>query len=235
MKKLGASADYREESGEFLCDGIKLLEEAVISGAEISVVLTSAHLPFPLSVDTRVYFAERGLIDSLSPLQHSQDTLFSCRKQPPHDFVYTGGTHILLDGMQDPGNVGTIIRTANAFGMHSLILTGNYADPYNPKTIRASMGAIFRQKIFRMKISDLAALRENGAEFIGAAFGRDCTDVSSADLKEKIIAIGSEGRGLSEKVLDLCGSKITIPVAPECESLNAAAAAAIIIWVASRP
>ena len=232
IKKLGANRSYREENGEFLCDGIKLLEDAALSVAEILTVLTASHVPFPLPVETRVYYADRSLIDSLSPLKNAQDTLFTCRLPQAVKTFEKNGTHILLDRMQDPGNVGAIIRTANAFGIKSVILTDGSADPYNPKTLRASMGAIFRQSLSQASMSELVAMKDYGARFIGAVHAGCCRDVSTVNLKDSIIAIGSEGRGLSNDILALCEQLFTIPISNECESLNAAAAAAIIIWEA---
>ncbi|MDR0491247.1 MAG: RNA methyltransferase [Oscillospiraceae bacterium] len=240
MKKLGAQRSYREECGQFLCDGTKLLEEAVKSGAEILAVLCSSSISFPLPAGARVCSAPRDLIDSLSPLKNAQDTLFVCKMPPSGGFVGAGGTHILLDCMQDPGNLGAIIRTASAFGIKSLILTGKCADIWNTKTIRASMGAIFRQRICRLDIHELGQLKENGIRFIGAVCHGDSGgkgtvgSIFEADLNDAVIAIGNEGQGLSEEVLSLCGEKIEIPIEPECESLNAAAAAAIIMWEARR-
>ena len=232
LKKLGNSRAYREERGEFLCDGIKLLEEAVSSGIEIVSVITSNEIPLALPSNTAIYNADRELIDSLSPLKNSQDTLFSCKTPPNYMDGHSEfkGTHILLDGMQDPGNVGAIIRTADAFNIDSVILTEGCADPFNPKTIRASMGAIFRQRINNVTMAELLALKESGTRFVGAAQGEDCLDIRSVRPDDAIIAIGSEGQGLSSDVLSLCDEKITIPIAPQCESLNAATAAAIIIW-----
>ena len=250
LKKLGASRSYRESCGEFLCDGIKLLEEAVKHGAEITHVLTSSFVPFPLPVETRVHFTDKSVINSLSPLTNAQDTLFVCKipqsgkhvtqsetrdetKDETKDETRGGcdkGTHILLDGIQDPGNVGTIIRTANAFCIDSVILTGGCADPFNPKTIRATMGSIFRQRLCHMTVRELAAHKERGVRLIGATLEENSKDVSRVKLKGSVIAIGNEGRGLSAEVLSLCDEKIRIPISPDCESLNAATAAAIIIW-----
>ena len=233
IKKLGASRGYRESCGQFLCDGQKLLEEAVMCGVEIEAVLTSSHLPFPLPVNTKAYYAERGLIDSLSPLKNAQDTLFTCKTPTPKLRMEAPGTHVLLDSVQDPGNVGTIIRTANAFGIMNVILTDGCADPYNPKTIRASMGAIFRQSIHRPTVPELSGLKNSGLKFIGATLEKNCRKVSEVDYKDTIIVIGSEGRGISEGILALCNERISIPIAPGCESLNAAIAAAIIMWEAT--
>ena len=243
LKKLGSSRSYREESGEFLCDGIKLLEDAVNSGARITAVIASTQIPFPLSVDTRVFFADRDLIDSLSPLKNAQNILFSCKipsfgvlfETETRSSIDKTGVHILLDEVQDPSNVGAIIRTANALRVKSVIMTGGCADPYNPKAVRASMGAIFRQMIYPMSFSELQQQRGAGARFIAAMPGEGSRDITAIELKDAIICIGSEGKGLSENVLSLCDERVTIPLAPGSESLNAAAAAAIIIWEATKP
>ena len=236
MKKLGASRAYREECGEFLCDGVKLLEDAVRSGINITAVLIASPYPypFPLSAGTRVFRTDRVLIDSLSPLKNAQGILFSCKIPTERGLPDPAGTHILLDGVQDPGNVGAIIRTANAFGIDSVLLTGGCADPYNPKTVRASMGAIFRQKTISLDLSELSEIRAGGTLIIGAGLWEDSHDIREACLGGSIIAIGSEGSGISKEILALCGARISIPIASDCESLNAAVAAAIIIWEARR-
>ena len=231
LKKLGASRGYRAESGEFLCDGIKLLEEAVNNDAEITNVLTASCVPFPLPLDTRIAYADRRIIDSISPLQNAQDTVFSCKIPLKSALADISGTHILLDGVQDPGNVGTIIRTANAFGVGSVILTNGCADPYNPKTVRATMGALFRQKIFQATLEELRALCDNGARIIGAIPGGAAL-IPEVAVSGAIIAVGSEGRGLSDEILSMCNEKVTIPISPDCESLNAAVAASIFMWEA---
>ena len=234
IKKLGSDSSYRKSRGQFLCDGIKLLEDAVTCGAEICTVLAASNIPFPLPIETKVYYTDRCIIDSLSPLKNAQDILFVC-KIPDETIKVTipcGG--ILLDSVADPGNVGTIIRTANAFGISCVMLTGECADQYNPKTVRASMGAIFRQNTYNISMSELNDMRCNGRKFIGAMNGAGCSDITKADLSGAIIVIGSEGCGISAGVLSLCSEKFRIPISPECESLNAAVAAAIIMWEVSR-
>ena len=232
MKNLGASRSYREERREFLCDGLKLLEEAVTAGADITNVLASSHLPFPLPVDTSVYFTDSGVINSISTLKNARDTLFTVKMPPSGGFDSCDGTYVLLDGVQDPGNVGTVVRTAFAFGVKGVILTGSCADLYNPKTIRATMGAIFRQKVFSMSSEELAKLRSGGMRFVGAVPGGPGSAVDVI-IKNTVIAVGSEGKGLSEEILELCDESISIPISPDCDSLNAAVAAAILMWEAA--
>ena len=231
IKKLAADSSYRKQCGEFLCDGIKLLEEAVGCGVEIPVVLCSSHIPFPLPLDTQLYYTDFSIINSLSPLKKPQNVLFTCKIpiapiMPKEALV---GTHILLDSLQDPGNVGTIIRTANALGIDSVMLTGGCADPYNPKAIRGSMGAIFRQNVLYVSQNDLIGFKDSGMRIIGAALSDDCRNFTEISYDNAIIAIGNEGSGLSQSVLSICDDTIMIPIAQECESLNAAIAAAIIM------
>ena len=233
IKKLGADRGYSKQCGEFLCDGLKLLAEAIKCNADISVVLTSESIPFPMPLDTRLYYAERSLIDSLSPLKNAQDTIFVCKTPRIAETTINSGIHLLLDGVQDPGNVGTMIRTADAFGIDSVMLTDDCANPHNPKTIRATMGAIFRQDIYHINNDELEALKSGGIRIIGAALSDGCRDFSEVGYNNSIIAIGSEGSGLSEKVLSLCDEKIRIPISPKCESLNAAVAAGIILQFAA--
>jgi TrmH family RNA methyltransferase len=234
VKKLGANRAYRQERGEFLCDGAKLLEEAVKNNADITAVLTTTDICLPEGV--RVLRTTQEMLDVLSPLKTAQNVLFTCKMPKPSDSAPDAageGTHILLDGIQDPGNLGTIIRTANAFGINSVMLINDCADLYNPKTIRASMGAIFRQRVCHVSAPALEKFcTASGLKIIGADL--EGTNVSEISLKNAIIAIGSEGRGLSESVLSMCSNLVSIPMTPECESLNAAAAASIIMWEATR-
>ncbi|MCL2408548.1 MAG: RNA methyltransferase [Oscillospiraceae bacterium] len=234
VKKLGANRAYRQERGEFLCDGAKLLEEAIKSNADITAVFTTADIHLPKGV--RIFRAAQELLDSLSPLKNAQDVLFTCKMPEPSAFTpdsASAGTHILLDGIQDPGNLGTIIRTANAFGISSVILLDGCADLYSPKTIRASMGAIFRQHVYYTNVSELKAFSNRSSlEIVGTTL--EGADVSGISLKNAIIAIGSEGQGLSAPVLSMCRELVSIPMSQGCESLNAAVAASIIMWEAVR-
>lgn len=226
MKKLGSSASYRRETGETLCDGVKLLREALGHGVEVIAVLTSTEVSVPDNV--KVYQVERELIEYVSPMKTPQDVLFSC-KTP--DLADKGDIKnaIILENIQDPGNVGTMIRTANAFSVDTVILTGDCADPFSPKTIRASMGASFRQKMVRMDMDEIAYLKEK-MPIYGAALSDRSVDIGSVSLRNSAVVIGNEGSGLTVEMLELCSGEIIIPMNPDCESLNAGAAAAVVMW-----
>ena len=145
------------------------------------------------------------------------------------------GRYVVLDGVQDPGNVGAVLRTADAFGCTGALLLPGCADPYGPKTLRAAMGAVFRLPLYTVGLEDLPRLlADAGLPLYGAALRDDTEDARALALRRCAIAIGSEGRGLTEGVLALCDRTIKIPMSEHCESLNAAAAATVLLWEAAR-
>jgi len=230
-KKLGANRAYRNEHYQFLCDGWKLLEEAIKCNAVVKSVFSSSPITLLLPESTMVYSVSSEILNSLSPLKNSQDVLFVCEKPQNQVPECKTGTHLLLDNVQDPGNVGTIIRSADAFGIDSIMLTGNSADPYNPKAVRASMGAIFRQRIYNVNLQDIT---QSGAKLIGTSSERHHLDISKANLSDSIIVLGNEGQGISNEISALCDYMITLPISSDCESLNVAVAASIIMWEAHK-
>mgnify|MGYP001144535901 CR=1 FL=1 len=154
---------------------------------------------------------------------------------PPADTLDTARRILMLEGVQDPGNVGTILRTADAFHADGMFLVNGCADLYNPKTLRATMGAVFRCPVWTVGAEELSALlKKSGIPLYGAALREDTLDARAVDYNRCAIAIGSEGRGLTEGVLALCDRTIKIPMSEHCESLNAAAAATVLLWEAAR-
>ena len=230
LRKLGKSKSYRDQCGEFICDGVKLLREALSSNADIGVVLTSEPLDFKLPAKTDVFAVTADIVDSVSPLSNSQSLVFSCLFKETKICDFTKGTHILLDSVQDPGNVGTIIRCANAFGIDGVILAGASADVYNPKAIRATMGALFRQNFYYMNKDKVMELKESGVKFIGTSNKDNAIDIRKTDLSNAIIILGNEGKGISDTLFGCCDEIIKIPMSPGCESINVASAASIVMW-----
>lgn len=231
IRRLAGSAAYRRATGEFLCDSPKLLQEALLWQAEITAVVTISPLP-RLPEHIRQVQVPEDVMASISPVKTPQGVLFTCRlPQLPLPQTLTGRRYVLLDGVQDPGNVGTILRTLDAFDADGLLLTGGCADPYGWKAVRSSMGAVFRRPIYSDTPEELTALlHRSGLPLYGAALREDTVDARQADYTRCTLAIGSEGRGLSREVLDLCDQTIRIPMSDRCESLNAAIAAAVLLW-----
>ena len=237
IRKLSSSASYRREQGEFLCDSPKLLGEALQWQAELCTVVATqgTELP-PLPRNVRVVEVPEDVMASVSPMKTPQGVLFTCRlPQEELPEVLHGAHYMVLDGVQDPGNVGTIWRTADAFACDGLVLLSGCADPYSPKTVRASMGAVFRCKVWTCTAQQMReTLQKSGLPLYGAALRDDTLDARAVDYSRAALAIGSEGRGLTEEVLSLCDKTIRIPMAPQCESLNAAIAATVLLWEAYR-
>ena len=237
IRKLAASAAYRRREGEFLCDSPKLLQEALLWHAPIrTVVASEGKLPLGLPPEVRQAEIPEDVMRSISPMETPQGVLFTCvmerRALPP---TLPGRRYVVLDTLQDPGNVGTILRTADAFCADGVFLVNGCADLYNPKTLRAAMGAVFRCPVWTTEPKEAAALlKGSGIPLYGAALRADTLDARAADYRRCAIAIGSEGRGLTEEVLALCDATIKIPMSDHCESLNAAAAAAVLLWEAAR-
>ena len=133
--------------------------------------------------------------------------------------------------MQDPGNVGTILRTLDAFEADGLVLLPGCADPFSPKTVRSSMGAVFRRPVWTCTVETFAqVLRGSGLRLLGAALRDDTVDARAADYTRAVLAIGSEGRGLSDEVLALCDETVRIPMSHGVDSLNVAAASAVAFY-----
>ena len=232
LRRLGTERDYRRSCGEYLCDGFKLLREAMLWNAEITAVLWSEE-PELMPSCAAQYRVPPELLDYVSPLKHAEHVLFSVAIRPWPEHV--PGRTLVLETIQDPGNLGTILRTANALGMDSVILTGECADIYNPKTVRATMGAVFRQPFYEMELVAMRAfLRDHGKCLYGAALSDKANDIRSVNLHDAAVAIGSEGSGLSPAMRALCDGELIIPMREQCESLNAAVAAAIVMWELSR-
>lgn len=237
LRKLAASGSYRRRCGEFLCDSPKLLEEALLWKGDLHTVVATAQAALPpIPAGVRVVQVPPDVMASVSPAQTPQGVLAVCAMRPqPLPERLTGKRYMVLDGVQDPGNVGTILRTADAFSADGLLLVNGCADLYNPKTLRATMGAAFRCPVWTCDVETLGALlRDSGLPLYGAALRKDTVDARSVDLSRCAVAIGSEGRGLSQAVMDLCDQTVLIPMRSHCESLNAAAAATVLLWEAAR-
>ena len=238
IRKLSSSAAARSEAGLFLCDSPKLLGEAAKWAPERirTVVFTSGAALPELGEQVRLVQVPADVMASLSPARTPQGTLGLCAlEERPLPERLTGRRYVVLDGVQDPGNVGTILRTADAFGADGMLLVNGCADLYNPKTVRATMGAVFRCPVWRCGCEEAASLlRRSGISLYGAALRSDTVDARSVSYDPAAIAIGSEGRGLSVALLALCDKTIRIPMNQRCESLNAAAAATVLLWECAR-
>lgn len=226
IRKLQSSRAYREEQREFVADGFKLLDEAIKWYPKIKTVIVSETqtLP-PLPDGVRCVQIPDSLMQSLSDMRTPQGVIFTC-ELPDQESSRVSAGMLLLDRIQDPGNLGTILRTADAFGI-PVALTNGCADPYSEKTLRASMGAVFRTA---PKQIALERVLSSGVQVAATALTPQAADLRDVNLKEFLVVIGSEGQGVCPELLNASEKQIIIPMQPRCESLNAAVAAAIVMW-----
>ena len=234
FRDLARSSAAREEKGLFLCDGQKLLQEALRSGVSVETVLWKENRTANLPPFQQEALLPADLFDYVSPMSNSPGPLFSVRMPSAPD-LYKVRRVLALEELQDPGNVGTVLRTADAFGVDLVVLLEGCADLYAPKTVRASMGAVFRQAAVRMDAEAFVSFcREKNLPLWGAALTDTARDLRSVPLDPAAVLIGSEGHGLSRELLRACDGEIIIPMSGEAESLNAAVAAAIVMWEMQR-
>ncbi len=235
IKKLALERKYRRSSGEFLCEGPKLLDEAVRWGFTPKCVLAEdAAALHPWEGMAKTALVDRQLLSYASDTETPQGIVFTCAI-PEEVRELPGERLLVLDGVQDPGNVGTILRTADAFGADGVVLLPGCADPWSPKVVRSTMGACFRLPVISCTLDELMSLlEEKSIPLYATALREDTVDIRDADWTRYAVVIGSEGRGVSDAVLERCEKTLKIPMRERCESLNAAMAAGIVLWEAFR-
>ena len=191
-------------------------------------------LPESTPPGARLFCAPEELVSYASPVKNSPGPVFSV-SLPSIPEPERPGSAVVLEDVQDPGNVGTVIRTANALGIDIVVLVGDCADPFSPRCVRATMGAAFRQCVVETELGALPALlRRWGLGLCGTALTDSAVDIRSADLRGCAVAVGNEGHGLSGALLSLCSETVIIPMVPGSESLNAAVAGAVAMWELKR-
>ena len=229
VRRLLTSKKERENSGLFVSDGTKLLDEAVKWWPGLDTVILSDGVQAEIPQGVKVVRVPEEIMGWISPMQTPQGALFLCRLPEKTQFTAQAGM-LLLDGIQDPGNLGTILRTADALDIPVALLEG-CADPYSHKVVRASMGAVFRTKVVQTTWQEAkASCEESNIPIAVTALSEQSEDLRSADLKSAAVVIGSEGQGVRQEILQSAQKQLVIPMNEHCESLNAAIAAAIVMW-----
>jgi TrmH family RNA methyltransferase len=224
--------------GAFLLDGERLAREALISGSASALLVDERRSDALQSLiydagnaGVEVVYLSTALLSRLSDTPSPQGVIAeaSLPEQTRPDLL--GSRAVVLDGVQDPGNVGTIIRTVDAAGCTGVLMTETCADPYSMKAVRASMGSVFRVPVcVSQSASEVAGVwKTNGTRVIMAdSHGMNYASVSINEPWALII--GSEGRGVSPELAALADETISIPMRAPVESLNAAVAASILIY-----
>lgn len=229
LRKLMASRKYRYEARAFVADGIKLAEEALRWGLQVEAVILREGVDFPVPAGVRELRVPEGLMKEISRMETPQGVLALCRMPEQQPLELEPGA-LILDGIQDPGNLGTILRAADAFDI-PVILADGCADPYGEKTVRATMGAVFRRPPQQATTEELLALcQTRGLPICVTTPSARAEDIRGVPLGSVVTVIGSEGQGVSEAFLEAAQCRAIIPMSSRCESLNAAVAATVVLW-----
>ena len=244
LVRLNNAKSARKDSGKFVVEGERLVLEALSNNVKVEqLFFTSEALEriggkIELDGLLEYYLIDDSLVKKIADTASPQGIFAICNGDVINyglpDKAEFGA--LMLCSLQDPGNMGTILRSADAFGLSSVIFTSDCPYPFSPKVLRASMGASFRVALYcvddaQKAIGDLKRSRLNVYASVASNEGKP---ISSFNLAKSVVLIGNEGSGLSDDVKAACGDLVTIPVSDKCESLNAAMAATVFAWEMSK-
>ncbi len=230
----------RRKTGLFLLEGARLCYDAAINGVKINALFITEkaaekyeeeYLLIKEKAD-KTYIVSEGVADKLSDTKNSQQVFAVCREIEIFNGINYNGMYVFTDNIQNPDNLGAVVRTAEALGADGIIVNSG-CDIYSPKALRASMGGLLRFPVIKTDncAELLDKLKKNGMRIYSSVVGREAIDISSVNEKGgAVLIIGNEGNGVSEEVLSLSTDFVTIPMKGKAESLNASAAATILIW-----
>lgn len=230
---------YRDAEGRYLLEGIKPLKDAIEQGISIDCIFLREEAENGLGIitdDIQVIELEGSLFDSLSDTENSQGVIAVVKKKAQDWFGFMGpGSLVILDRLQDPGNIGTIIRTAEAAGCSRIIAIKGTGDMYSPKVVRSAAGSILRMPVAEgIDTEEAVRICRDAGKKIAVSCLEGALDYRDAGLDENTaIVIGNEGQGVSEELLAKADIKVKIPMTGKIESLNAAVAAGILMYQAA--
>ncbi|HEY9577628.1 MAG TPA: RNA methyltransferase [Pseudobacillus sp.] len=223
----------REKAGQYILEGFHLVEAALHHKEEIIELIVSEEVTLPVewNVDNvEMTMVTPEIAKVLSDTEAGQGVFAVCRKQELPKTL-EGHTYLLIDAVQDPGNIGTMMRTADAAGLDGIILGTGCADPYNPKVLRSAQGSHFHLPIIQMPLLEaIQQLKEQGIRVFGTSLQR-ASDYREAEIENSFaLLVGNEGSGVEEVLLKETDSNIYIPIYGNSESLNVAVAAGILLY-----
>lgn len=224
---------YRDKTGEFIVEGSHLVLEAYKQGLVEELILEKDEI-FPISIDKIIYLPME-LISKISSVETPQTIMALCKKKCESDEL---GNHILLvDDVQDPGNLGTIIRSAVAFNIDTVVLSNNTVDLYNPKTIRSTQGMFFHINVIRRDIKTIIEnIKNDSIPVYGTLVehGSDVRELNDRDKEKFALVVGNEGNGVRKEITDMCDRNLYIKMNSDVESLNVGVATSILLYELGR-
>ena len=232
---------YRDINNEYLIEGIKLLKEAIEEKVKIKVIVICEECTKEGMIDNKLLYeiakynciyVNEKVFALLTDVQNPQGILAVIEKKNNEENInYKEDIIVVLDGIQDPGNLGTILRTIDSVGISQVIVSKETADSYNPKVVRSTMGAIFRVNVIESEdlLKTLKNLKKHKYQIMATSLDTD-NNIYDVDYNKKVIVIGNEANGVSKEILEYADEKIKIPMLGKTESLNASVATSIILY-----
>lgn len=223
---------YRDIYGMFLVEGEHLVIEAYRTGLLEEILLEQDEVTM---LDKEITYVTKEILAKLSSLETPTHIIGVCKKK--EECLELGNKLLLLDRVQDPGNLGTIIRSSKAFGIDTIVLGNGCVDIYNDKVIRSTQGIGFHLNIISRDLKDVInELKEKEIPVLGTrvSFGDDIRTLTSRDKEKYALIMGNEGRGVDSEILDMCDKFIYIELDSEVESLNVAIATSILLYELNR-
>lgn len=223
---------YRDINQEFIVEGDHLVIEAYKSGLLKEILIEQDSVTV---LDVPITYVTQEIINKITGLESPSHILGICKKQEEKEEY--GNRLLLLDEIQDPGNLGTIIRSSKAFGIDTVVLGDKCVDLYNPKVIRSTQGIGFHINIVNRNLKEvIEELKKKEIPIYGTRveFGEDVRKLKQDDREKYALIMGNEGKGVSRDILDMCDKYIYIEMDKEVESLNVAIATSVLLYELNR-
>ena len=232
---------YRDWENAYIVEGVKMLKEAIMEKASIRHIIIcddcekSDIIPKELMYEIAKYdciYVTSKIFKYISEVQTPQGVLAVIEKNNgTNDIKYDEDIIVALDDIQDPGNLGTILRTIDSCGLTQILVSKGTVDPYNPKVVRSSMGAIYRVKVIECEdlLESLKEVKKNKFKVIVTSLGNS-KSIYDIKYNKKVLVIGNEANGVEERIMSIADEKIKIPMLGRTESLNAAVATGIVLY-----
>ena len=232
---------YRDLENAYIVEGIKMVKEAILEKASIKQIIIcddcekTDSIPKELMYEIAKYdclYVTSKIFKYISEVQTPQGVLAVVEKNNrDEDINYNEDIIVALDDIQDPGNLGTILRTVDSVGLTQILVSKGTADPYNPKVVRSSMGAIYRVKVIECEdlLETLKEVKRNKFKILVSSL-KESNSIYNVKYNKKVLVIGNEANGVEEKIMNIADEKIKIPMLGKTESLNAAVATGIILY-----
>lgn len=232
---------YRDESNEYLVEGVKLVEEAVKENAKIKQIIVCEDTTRTYEIPTHIMLeiakyecisVSDKIFNIITQVTNPQGIMAIIEKNAQNAKIdYTQDIIVVLDDVQDPGNLGTILRTVDSIGLNQIIVSKGTADAFNSKVVRSTMGAIFRIKIIEVEnlAQAIKEMRKHHFKLMVTSL-QTKNSIYDIDFNKKIIVIGNEANGVSKEIQDMADEKAKIPMLGRTESLNASVAAGVVMY-----